>query len=302
MLEDRQYMRRSPLDRRFSATMLLIAINMAVFVFQILLQRFPLEFPLKLAKFYFDYSPLSLDGLKAGYLWQLVTYQFMHVGWTHLLFNCLAIFVFGRDVEATLGRKPYLALYLSSGVVGGLVQSLAGLISMDRFGGPVVGASAAAFGLAAAFALLYPNQILLAYFIIPIRAKYVLLISAVVAVIGLVSGLFGPVDPNTVHYAHAAHLGGMLSGILFIRYAMHWHWPRFRGARGQPSRHLVKVPSRGSQTWSPALPIEEDIPPEEFLSREVDPILEKISAHGIQSLTQRERDILEAARARMGKR
>jgi membrane associated rhomboid family serine protease len=298
MLEDRQYLRRSPLDRRFSATLLLVIINVAVFVFQNVLQQFPSHFPAKLVAFYFLDLPLSLEGLKHGYVWQLLTYQFMHAGWVHLLFNCWAIYLFGQQVEAALGRRPFWALYLSSGVVGGLVQALAGLISEKRFGGPVVGASAAAFGLAAAFALLYPNQILLAYFVIPIRVKYLLLISALLAV----GGLFAPVKPNEVHYAHAAHLGGMLTGVLFIWYSLHWQWPRFRLAPGQQPRRLVRVPSHSAPMWSSSSVVEEDLPPEEFLRREVDPILEKISAHGIQSLTQRERDILEAARAKMGKR
>jgi membrane associated rhomboid family serine protease len=298
MLEDRQYMRRPPMQLRFSATLLLVIINVAVFVFQSLLMRFPSKFPLRLDEWYFRYLPLSLEGLEHGYVWQLVSYQFMHAGLLHVLCNCWAIFVFGREVEAALGRRPFLALYFSSGIIGGLFQSLAGLISMARFGGPVVGASASAFGLVAAYALLFPNQWLLLFFVIPMRAKLALALCAAFTV----GGLFWPVKPDSVHMAHAAHLGGMLFGVLFVRYAMHWQWPGFRRGHGQPSRRLVRVPTRSSQGWSQTVPIEEDIPAEEFLSREVDPILEKISAQGIQSLTQRERDILEAARARMGKR
>jgi hypothetical protein len=110
----------------------------------------------------------------------------------------------------------------------------------------------------------------------------------------------GIVFPGGSDVAHAAHLGGMLFGIFFIRYALDWHWPRLRLPRPK-ARPLVRVQSDKTVYLSKSNPIE-DLPAEEFLSREVDPILDKISAHGIQSLTERERRILEAARAKMAKR
>jgi hypothetical protein len=105
--------------------------------------------------------------------------------------------------------------------------------------------------------------------------------------------------------AHAAHLGGMITGIVFVRYAIHWqwHWPRFQRTRRQPQRPLVKVPRRTSSLWGQNQGVsDEDLPPDEFLSKAVDPILDKISAHGIQSLTERERKILQTARDKMVKR
>ena len=127
------------------------------------------------------------------------------------------------------------------------------------------------------------------------RAKYLLLLCA-----GLT--LYGLLRPGD-GIAHAAHLGGMLTGIVFVRYAMHWdwHWPKLRRTRGEPPRRLVKVGSPSSARWGRSKP-EEDLPADEFLSKEVDPILDKISAHGIQSLTERERRILEAARQKIVKR
>jgi hypothetical protein len=92
----------------------------------------------------------------------------------------------------------------------------------------------------------------------------------------------------------------MLTGIVFIRYAIHWQWPQFNRSNRRHPRPLVQVPSQKSASWrSRSGP--EDLPPEEFLSKEVDPILDKISAQGIQSLTDRERRILEAARHKMAK-
>ena len=287
MLEDRYYMRGSRFDSRFTATVTLLLVNIAVFVFTSILLRFS-KFPVT------DYFALSVEGLKHGYVWQLITYGFMHAGLLHLIFNGWAIYVFGQDVEEALGRKPFLALYFAGVIIGGLLQALAGVLLGIRFAGPVVGASAAAFGLAAAFAMLFPERVLLLFFVIPMRAKYLLLLCA-----GLT--LYGILNPDNV--AHFAHLGGILTGVVFVRYAMHWdwHWPKLRRTRGEPPRRLVKVGSASTARWGRTKP-EDELPPDEFLSKEVDPILDKISAHGIQSLTERERRILEAARQKIVKR
>ena len=297
MLEDRTYMRRRSFTPRWSMTLLLVIANIAAFILQSLIAS---ATPKILVN-----SALSVAGLSHGYVWQLLTFQFMHSGWIHLLLNCLAIYMFGREVEEALGRKGFLTLYFSSGIIGGLLQVaysrlLAWLMNQPAFlTTPVVGASAGAFGLIAAFAMLYPQRplMLLLFFIIPVnmRAKFLLLFEGIVALVGLAS-----VGSNV---AHAAHLGGMLTGIIFIRYAIHWQWPQFHRTKRRPLQRLVKVPFEKSARWGGARSAEvEDLPPEEFLSREVDPILDKISAQGIQSLTERERRILEAAREKMAKR
>ena len=82
----------------------------------------------------------------------------MHGGWLHLLLNCWAIYVFGRELEDALGRGRFLALYFASGVIGGLFQALIGVLLGGVFAAPVVGASAGAFGLVAAFATLFPER------------------------------------------------------------------------------------------------------------------------------------------------
>jgi len=287
-------MRRPTFQFRWSATIVLLVVNVAAFILQNALYRFS-SFPTN------HYLALSVEGLRHGYVWQLLSYQFMHGGWLHLLLNCWAIFVFGREVEETLGRNSFLTLYFSSGVIGGLFQALAGVLFGGIFAAPVVGASAGAFGLVAAFATLYPERplMLLLFFIIPLsmRAKFLLLFCGLLTLFGLVF----PMD----NIAHAAHLGGMLTGILFVRYAINWswQWPRLRRTRRPPLRSLVRAPHGSAVAWGPSKArMDEDLPPEEFLSKAVDPILDKISAHGIQSLTERERRILETAREKMVRR
>jgi membrane associated rhomboid family serine protease len=294
MLDDRYYMRRPAFQFRWSATVVLLVVNVVAFILQNVLYRFS-TIPVN------AWFALSVEGLRHGFAWQLLTYQFMHGGWLHLLLNCWAIYVFGREVEETLGRSIFVTLYFTSGVIGGLFQALAGVLLGGMFAAPVVGASAGAFGLVAAFATLYPERplMLLLFFIIPVnmRAKFLLLFSAVLTLFGIVV----PMD----NIAHAAHLGGMITGIVFVRYAIYWHWqwPRLRRTRPQPVRPLVKAPLRKAAQWGQSnARVDEDLPPEEFLSKAVDPILDKISAHGIQSLTERERRILETAREKMAGR
>jgi membrane associated rhomboid family serine protease len=306
MLEDRYYMRQSSFDSRKSATMILLIANVAAFLLECIYYHYP-----NIVFTKGDYLALSWEGLKAGHVWQLLTFQFLHAGLLHLLFNCWAIYIFGREVEIALGAKRFLILYFGSGVVGGLFQAFAGSLAeifphsqwAQAFAAPTVGASAGALGLMAAYATMFPERsfTLLLFLIIPVnmRAKFLLLFTALLSVFGI---LF---PGKTGAVADAAHLGGMLTGIFFVRYAMHWnwHWPNLNRRRGSPPRRLVKVSSASSARWGRSKSAaESEMPADEFLSREVDPILDKISAHGIQSLTERERRILEAARERMGKR
>lgn len=294
MLEDRAYMRRSPFETRRSATMLVLVMNLIAFIAECIYYGYPIRLP------HGDLFALSVDGLRHGYVWQLLTFQFMHGGILHLLFNCLAIFMIGRDVEEAVGRRSFLTLYFASGIIGGLIQVLVTVLLAGRFSTPVVGASAGAFGLVAAFAMLFPERpltILLFLFLpITMRAKFLLIGLALIAV----AGIAFPHDT----IAHAAHLGGMITGMFFVRYVIHWHWqwPHLNKPARRNVRRLVKVPSAKSSTWNSARQNDDDLPPDEFLAKQVDPILEKISAHGLQSLTDRERRILEAARRKMAGR
>jgi membrane associated rhomboid family serine protease len=248
-----------------------------------------------------EYTELSLDGLKHGYVWQLLTFQFLHANWIHLLFNSLALYTFGRAVETVVGRIRFLQLYFLSGIVGGLVQMLFALLVPRFFNAPVMGASAGVSGLIAAFAVInWEHRLSLLFYFFPItlRGKTIFWASVIMACIGIILPR-GPV-------AHAAHLGGLIMGFIFVRFGFGLRqnsrrWSPF-SAR-QRKRELVKAATITVPRW-PATKAENpaDLPEEEFITREVDPILDKISAHGIQSLTERERRILEAARNKMAKR
>ena len=298
MLEDRDYMRQPENDDsrwmprfhlRWSWTVALLAAYAVVFVAELAMIQF---FP---ENHFFKYLALSRAGLEHGYFWQLVTYQFMHAGWLHLLLNCWAIYTFGRELEIELGAKRFLALMFSSGIVGGVFQMVTAILWPGMFGGAVVGASACAFGLVAVFALVYPERelTLLIFFVIPVqmRAKTLLIFSAVLAVAGIIfsESIFGG------NIANAAHLGGMAMGWFFVRKILPGRWEQLAGAvRTFPSFR------KNNSTGSSRPPVEKSAA--EIVADEVDPILDKISAHGIQSLTARERAVLEAARKKLAPR
>jgi len=307
MLADRQYMREPSYRPQLSLTVILLIINVVVFIVECAAYGVAPGMGL-VPKFHDpDWFALSLYGLKHGYVWQLITFQFMHAGLLHLALNGWALFVFGRVMEDTLGKARFLTLYLACGIFGGLLQEFAALIFTNYFsvfGVPVVGASAGILGIVAAFAMLYPEQELrvFLFFVIPIklRAKHLLFISLGLAALGISL-------PNTIFggpVAHAAHMGGILMGLFFIQYLMHWNlsWPWKRRGPRRSARDLVNVPATKHSLWKRNEPAPYESSTTEFMSREVDPILDKISAHGIQSLTAEERKILEAARNKVGKR
>jgi membrane associated rhomboid family serine protease len=275
-------------------TLALLLVNLAVFI---IVEVHVAYDPAGLARIR-DYFALSNEGLAHGKIWQFFTFQFLHGERWHFLFNMLVLYLFGRPVEESLGRKHFLLLYFASGFVGGVVQSILGFAFPGVFGFPVVGASAGILGLVAAFATLDPNREILMFFVLPMRAKYLLWISAAVAGFYILV----PAERGT---AHGAHLGGLLGGVAYVRWIIQMPFSlripnRFRPLRRH--RQLVKVRPGGPPWLRGKQEGGEELPAEEFISREVDPILDKISAHGIQSLTPREKQILEAARAKMEKR
>ena len=290
VLEDRSYMRADPHRSRWSAWLILIIVVTVCFALQ------------QIAVSYFDQKEwirahlgLSTDGLKQGFVWQLLTFQFLHVGLWHLLGNLLGLWCFGRFVEERLGTNTFLKVYFFSGVAGGLLQAGLGWAAPSHFGATTFGASAGVCGLISAFALMEPEGEIRLWGILPIKAKHFLWGAGGIA-------LFFTLVPSG-GYAHAAHLGGFIAGLAFMRWdasrpALSWNPLPGRRRKRELVQAAVKITRwRGAREERAT-----DLPPEEFISKEVDPILDKISAHGLQSLTERERKILELARAKMGKR
>src|SRR6266498_1680184 len=121
MLADRQYMRRDNAPTHWSATIVLLVFNAVVFFLEYSNGDRSKDWVL-------DYGALSLAGLKRGFIWQFITFQFLHAGLPHLVFNSLGLYFLGRPLEGMLGRRDFLKLYLFSGDLGGVLQALLGFI------------------------------------------------------------------------------------------------------------------------------------------------------------------------------
>ena len=135
MLDDRPYMRSygsssySSWERNQrwnSVTVKILAICVLVFLIQMVVRSF---FSINAQNAFDAYLALSWDGISSGYIWQILTFQFMHGGILHILVNGLVIYTIGRPLEEDLGKKRFLQLYLISGVAGGLAQVVGGRIA-----------------------------------------------------------------------------------------------------------------------------------------------------------------------------
>jgi hypothetical protein len=195
----------------------------------------------------------------------------------------------GKYAEQVMGTKKMLVALFGCGIVGGILQGTLMLLFPLHFGTEVVGASAGVSGLLAIFALLEKDTQIRLYCVLPIRAI------ALLWLLGGISLFFTLVPtPREGGMAHAAHLGGILAGILWVK--LGWHQSHIQ-LPWENWFHRDRSAGPGQRPNQP-----ENSSAEDFLKKEVDPILEKISAHGLQSLTPRERQILEKARSKIDKR
>lgn len=143
------------------------------------------------------------------FLWQLVTYLFLHGGFFHIFFNMFALWMFGPDLEQLWGESEFLKFYFLCGIGAGVFD----VALTTLFGAPLsltIGASGAIYGLLLAFGLIYPNRPIFIWFVIPIPAKWFVVIIGAIEFFSEISG------PGS-NIAHLAHLGGMLVAYLYLR-------------------------------------------------------------------------------------
>lgn len=203
---------------------LLIA-NIAVFV--ITSFRLPVDLNLLLGL-----TPILLV---KGMIWQLGTYLFLHANLGHILFNMLALWMFGTVLERTWGSRRFLKFYLVCGVGAGACVVLASFL----FGDPrttTIGASGAIYGLLVAFGVMFPNATILAFLFFPMPAKYfVILMGGISFYMAVTSG-----GGSTV--SHIAHLGGFVVGYLYMKQMEYRPSPAYSSGRFYGH-------SRGGQSW-----------------------------------------------------
>ncbi len=144
--------------------------------------------------------------------WQLLTYGFMHGSWLHIFFNMFAVFMFGSEVERLFGARRYLVYYLLCVIGAALMHLIVVQVTPGMPLAPTVGASGAVFGLLLAFGMAFPRRELIIFPIpVPIQAWLaVTLYGAMELYLGVTRTASG--------VAHFAHLGGMATGFVMIRY------------------------------------------------------------------------------------
>lgn len=245
----------------------LLIINGVVFVFQQfipLIDWFGMKPNLVLTKFY---------------IWQLFTYAFLHGGPLHLIINMLFLWMFGCEVERTLGSREFFKYYVICGIGAGIFHLIINFNSPI----PVVGASGAIFGVMVAFAVLFPERVitLLLFLILPvqIKAKYLVM---TLAAIQLLYGFFGSNDG----VAYFAHLGGMVVGFVYLK--LDWRLDYFgKWLRQQRESRRALQDLKKHQAM-------------QRIRERVDEILDKINEVGYDQLDEEEKQILQEASQKFG--
>lgn len=283
--QDRGYYRRDEgFAPEWSAVMTIIVANVALWVANLLAAG---DFPIT--------SFLALRGdmfSRPWECWQLITYGFAHdptSPW-HLVFNMVAVWFFGREVEYVIGRGRFLRFYFSAIVISGLVW----LASLQLGGGPpavLIGASGGVMAVLAVFIWFYPRQTVLIWGVLPVPAW-------ALGVLYFVSDLQGATNGGG-NVAHMAHLGGLAFGLLYA-----WQGHNMSSVTEQFGEKLTgwMAARRGMKIYrgDDDHPLDRD--EEVSLQAEVDRILEKISRTGEASLTSKERDTLTRESRRIKQR
>lgn len=250
----------------------LIGVNVTAFVAQLFLDAYQ-------PGFVREYLGLSDRGVHAAYGWQFLTAIFLHDGPWHLVGNMLILYLLGRDVESILGQRHFLFLYLAGAAAGEL-----GHLFLMPATSVLFAASGGVAAVLVAYATILPELELtsMIFFLLPVRlkAKYLAYGAFAIALWGVTLDRGGAV-------AHSAYLGGIVAGwfyahvLGFGRASILQRALRQRRADGERYRAMTA---------------------DQFISEEVDPILDKISREGLQSLTWSERRTLARAQEKIAEK
>lgn len=216
-------------------------------------------------RFYLFFGLVPKFVWKKLMLWQPITYMFLHGGFFHIFFNMFALWMFGTEIEYLWGKKEFLRYYFITGVGAGILTVLTSPNSTI----PTVGASGAIYGILLAYGLLFPDRLIYLFFLIPIKAKHLVILFGIVEFFAALSHTSGGI-------AHFAHLGGLLVGLVYLKVDFRHYFLKLK----------EKIIERkvSQQRWKISK-----------LKEEVDRILEKISDEGVDSLTEEEKKTLDQA-------
>lgn len=211
------------------------------------------------------------DVLYSFKIWQLVTYMFLHdpSGIMHILFNMIFLWMFGVELEHEWGTRQFLKYYFITGIGAGLFNILLS---------PAVtlGASGAIYGVMLAYALRYPNRLIYIYFLFPVKIKYFMGFLILVQ-------FFSTFGAYSDGVAHAAHLGGVIVGYVYLKY---WH-VFFK------LKSSIKGMTGGGKTGKGFKFTKGADDKTEYYRRVIDELLDKINRVGYLNLTEEEKKLLD---------
>lgn len=237
--------------------------------------------------------------------WQLFTYMYMHGGFSHLFFNMFALWMFGMELENMWGSKTFFIFYTVCGIGAGIANAfLAPLVSYIPPNVPTVGASGSVYGILIAFGMIFPNRYIYIYFMLPIKAKYLVVIYILIEV-------FAVASQSQSGIAHIAHLGGGVVGFIYVYFFLNKGKPKFFTNPNQGGNVFENLKDmfdkKQEQTeYKPPKNVydaeyedlskskyEDDMKrKEKEMQQRIDEILDKLSANGYSSLTDEEKKIL----------
>ena len=269
------YRVRPGFDKNTAVSQLIIA-NVAVFFLFMLAPR--------IITHYFGLVPVWTWGRL--FIWQPVTYMFVHGGFWHIFINMFILWMFGKELETIWGKKEFLKYYFVTGIGSGLITLIFSLTSQI----PVVGASGAIYGLLVAFGMMFPNRNIYLWFLIPIKAKYL------VVIMGLVT-FFSTFSGQQSNVSHLTHLGGLLIGFLYMYFKgvdiniPSINIPKLNIKFKNPFNKIIKKVDKQESGSIDRDKYESD----ETLKERMNEILDKINREGYESLTQQEKQTLYLA-------
>ncbi len=242
----------------------MVAANVLVFILQLLLSG---------TSFLAFFALFPRLVVTRGYIWQLVTYMFLHGDLAHIALNMLIIWMFGSALERTWGSQRFLKFYFVCGLGGALASFIFSYNSV------VLGASGAGYGILLAYAVLFPYNQIYVWGIFPVRARTLVIVLAIIEFLRGISGGTG--------IAHFAHLGGMAAGLIYMR-TDHRAWKFHNKLRSIWSRFPLKVHFDGGKGN-----VQDGENSRSSESDKIDSILDKISSKGYDNLTETEKRILD---------
>lgn len=256
---------------------------------------------------------VSVTKLAAGRFWTLLTYMFVHGSVGHFLLNMLMLWFVGRQVQDLFGGRHFLQIFFLSGIAGAALEmAVNGFVHGDTLTS-LVGASASAFGLLMALAVLLPDEeiTILIYFIVPVPmrlwtlAKALIIMQTVFAVAGL---LIPQWLPEGLKIAYFAHLGGAFVGWFYARALGYGGRPMTYRSQWQPEEQRLapataRVGARGRVQMDFEAPaVSKGAPASSDLEAKVNDVLDKILLEGMGSLTEAEKRLLDQASAEFQQR